>query len=236
MSRIAARFALFVAICACQPVFAVPIQVVVQGNLIKDQYIPSFWGIVDATVPFQISFVVDDQDALSLAPGTPVITQTGAGYNSELQLINAASVSEFVATIGNMSFSRDNLINRGLGNSPYTFDILLSGALSQNGISGVALMLHDINVGPNGEFISGGSLLLDVLGPCGASFCSLWPTGLGVAEDYLGGVADLMGVQAHTQVITPPDPTSVPEPTTLALMMAGLASMGLIRRRRIGER
>jgi hypothetical protein len=231
MSRIVTRIALLVAIGAFQPVSAVPIEITIQGSLVKDEFAPSFFGITDFAVPFQISFVVDGADAMTLSPGTSVITASGAGFNSQAHLFTAASLTDFVATIGNVSFSADDLVNRVLGTSAYTYDIILTGALSENGVSGAGMYLNHYAEGPAQG--TGGDFQVGYLN-C-SIFCNL--TNYGFAQSFSeNSVADLIGIQVFSHVIGPVDPPhSVPEPATFAMLLAGLASMGLIRRRRTSE-
>jgi hypothetical protein len=216
-------YALLAAICCfmAAPSYAVPFQITVQATMTRDPFASSHFGITDPTVPIQISFVVESEAVTTFAAGTPVVP-SGASFGSNAQLVSTAAIRDFVANIGSVSFSEDDLALGLLGTTDNLYDVLLLGDFSPNqfdSISGAAFSL--IN-GIGSLHFSGTA--------CGISAgCHL--ASYGYSEDYLtGSVADISEIQVHSRALVAPT-LGVPEPGTLALFGIAVCGLALGRRR-----
>jgi len=226
--RMAIFIAAMVVACTALPASAIPLQITVQGQLAIDELTSSFFGITDASVPIQFSFGLDGDDALSLAPGTTLVPPSGPGLDSPVHLFSASSLNNFIATIGSVSFTSADLRAQSLGNTAYSFDLLLLGNLNEGGLSGALFTLNS----------DSGTLNIGDLS-CNAAACVLGNFGYG--ESRLlgeGGIANISGLQVFTQDVTPTEepPTAVPEPATLGILAFGLFALFLSRSRRLLSR
>ncbi len=174
-----------------QVALAAEYQVTVQGQLARDTA-ASVFGITDASVPVQVSFIVESASVQTLASGSVIDNSSGASFNSTVHVVSASAVRDVVATIGSVSFSEANLVNNPLGTTGLNYDILLVGELAENGLTQASFSFDN---GADGN-ISFGAL------QCIVS-CNV--TSNGFSEDYLsGGTATLSGIQVFTQALTPP--------------------------------
>jgi hypothetical protein len=176
---------------SAQAAVAAEYQVTVQGQLAKDIFATSFFGITDPSVPVQISFKVNDAGVVKLNAGTPVNISSGASFNSVANLVPKTSISEFVASIGSASFTEDDLALQALGTSSNQYDVLLLGDLTAGGISSVQFNLSNAS----------GNLQFGVVN-CVAA-CSIINVGDG-NSNIEGSVAEISGIQVTIENLTPP--------------------------------
>lgn len=196
---------------------AVPLEITLQGNLLKDAFSSSIFGITDASVPFQISFVVDDAAAATVPAGTPIVTSPSAAFAVDAHRFGAGALSQLAATIGNTSFAAGDLEHRTLGDTGLSYDVVLLGSLTTNGVS--AALLGFTNA--SGTVELGG---IQCLITCGV-------LNVGFAESFLeGSAADLTGLQVFSRQLAV-DPVGVPEPSVPALLGLGVLALVMSRRR-----
>ena len=209
--------ALCVGTLGTPPAEAVPIDLTISGQILKDPLAGSIFGYTTASTPFQISFTLDTAGAALFPSGTPVIVATGAAFTMDAFLFNSGSVTNFVANIGDQSFAAADLVSQALGTSAFSYDVLLLGSLSAaNTVTGVSFMLNSglgiITVGSVG---------------CAGLLCSLASTGY-AEDDSVGTSGETAGIQVSN---TAPAVT-VPEPASLALLATALVMLAALARGR----
>ena len=212
MKRLIVLVSLFLASTTAQ---AVEFQFTLQGMLFKDVFSTSIFGIEDASVPFQISFVADTDSATFLPAGAPVILSSGAGLAGPSYLFGVDDLTNFAGNIGNQNFSVINLLSQRLGTTSSHYSVLVAGSLSN---PAVQLSLRSTT----------GELTFGRLN-CLAS-CQISP--IGEAHSYLNGSsAELRDLQSVGDELLPP-PTDVPEPASLSLVLVAMGALGYAARRR----
>lgn len=214
--RIASYLAGLIGLAATSIALATPIDITVQANLNRDLLSGSVFGYTDFSVPIVISFSLDSDDpgVQTRPPGTPIVTDKF--FNSTIQLVSGAALTNFSAAIGNQTFSSDDLVHQILGTSGMQYDMVLVGNLTDGGLSSVQFDLQ------NGT----GELDLGVLN-CSGAGCAFQNVGTGTDFNEFGNstLSDIT-VSSHLRSVP------VAEPASVGLLGAGIAGLFGFRRRR----
>lgn len=166
-------------------------QITVTGTVVKDMFSLSFHGITDASVPYSLSFIVNDSAIVQRPAGASVIG--GKGFTTSSYLIPASAIQDFVFSIGNQTYTRNDLMLLNLGDSGLSYHILLLGQLSEDNITGVRLTFAN----SQGSFSIGEYSCLVT-----ATTCNFFNAN--TAESYVeGSFADVITGQVSSQSLVP---------------------------------